>query len=236
MSHWTSAVVRRVLESRALFGLLALALVVGAACSETQSSADGDTGDAAPDDAVADEPLDIETVVVIGDSLTEGSEGAIAEALPASAYDPLLIDGSSGRRSTVDASSGPNGGVDAIEQARAAGHEPDAWVIALGTNDVPHYDAEGYATVVTELLEALPADAPLVWVDVYLRDAEEQESEFNSTLRSLLAERPNTVVAEWTSKAWQDGVMSSDGIHPTSGDGTQAFAGAIVEGLDTLNH
>src|SRR5699024_6467740 len=112
------------------------AVVMGAACSESQSNAGSGGGSS---DAASDEPVDIDTVVVIGDSLTEGSHDAIAEAIPAEGYDPLLIDGVSGRRASADPQDGPNPGVDAIDHAKETGHDPDAWVIALGTNDVPHY-------------------------------------------------------------------------------------------------
>ena len=44
-------------------------------------------------------------------------------------------------------------------------------MIALGTNDIGKYATqEEYEAVINELLAAIPGDAPIAWVNTYLRD------------------------------------------------------------------
>ena len=155
---------------------------------------------------------------------------------PAPGYQPLAIDGVASRRTVVSTADqgGPSSGVEAIQAALGSGLTPDAWVIALGTNDVLQYPGvDQYAEVITQLMSVLPDDVPVVWVDVYLRDFASAADAFNAQLHVLLDQRPDTVVAGWNEVARNDGVISSDGIHPTDG-GYTLFAGTIVAGLDEL--
>ena len=62
------------------------------------------------------------------------------------------------------------------------GADPDVWVIALGTNDIAKYaSSEEYGEVVQQLLDLLPADAPLVWVDAYRDDYRDDSVLFDDT-------------------------------------------------------
>ena len=99
---------------------------------------------------------------------------------------------------------------------------PDLWVIALGTNDVANYGPDEYRPAITELLAAVPSDAPLVWVDTYLDEHQEESATFNVELRAVLAERGRATVVDWAGIASEEGVLS-DGVHP-SGYGIEQFA------------
>ena len=74
---------------------------------------------------------------------------------------------------------------------------PDLWVIALGTNDVANYAPEEYRPAIVELLAAVPADAPLVWVDTYLDEHQDLSALFNVELRTALGERGQATVVDW---------------------------------------
>ncbi len=100
-------------------------------------------------------------------------------------------------------------------------------MIALGTNDVLQYDgAEEYRAAIGALLTAVPADAPVVWVDTYLAEDPGQCDEFNSALRDTLDFRGTASVADWAAVASGEGVLA-DGIHP-SDEGTQQFAAVVM--------
>ncbi len=170
----------------------------------------------------------IDSVAVIGDSITASSQPVLEAALDTLDLDSVAIDALGGRRMVVDGGTigSGRGAVDTI----VAGDTPDLWVIALGTNDVANYTPDEYAAAITELLDHIPADAPLVWVDTYLADYKTRSAEFNSTLRTILSERGNATVVDWATTAEQDGVLA-DGIHP-SGYGADQFSAMITAAVD----
>jgi lysophospholipase L1-like esterase len=205
---------------------------VGAACSSDRgalsapASAPG-TGSSAPSQGTGATTA-IESVAMIGDSITVRSEDALADGFRAIGVEVKAIDAASGRRMTADGG-GDGSGLTAIAQVAAA-DPPDLWVIALGTNDVFQYDsAEQYRDQMVTLLSAIPADAPVVWVDTYLADDPARSDQFNQTLRDTLAFRGTSSVAEWAAVAPGDGVLS-DGIHPTD-QGVQQFAGVVMNAV-----
>ena len=95
------------------------------------------------------------------------------------------------------ADGGVTSGLDGVAEVLAEGEQPDLWVIALGTNDIANYAPEEYAGAINELLAAIPADAPIVWVDCYLTDYEDASVAFDTTLREVLAARGNATVVDW---------------------------------------
>jgi lysophospholipase L1-like esterase len=170
---------------------------------------------------------DIETVAMVGDSITEGSEGPLHDGFLALGLDVRAIDAVSGRR--IAAGGGEaNSGLSAV--ADLTGSPPDLWVIALGTNDVSQYDGEeAYREQIASLLVSLPDDAPVVWVDTYVADDPERSAEFNQALHDTLAFRGTATVADWATVATGDGVLR-DGIHPSDG-GTQIFADVVMDAV-----
>ena len=103
-------------------------------------------------------------------------------------------------------------------------------MIALGTNDVGNYRPEEYGPAIAELLAAVPADAPLVWVDTYLDGRPEESAAFNDVLRlSLAGTRP--VDARRLVVDRRRGRRADDGVHPSE-FGIQAFSDRVVAAVD----
>ena len=168
---------------------------------------------------------EIQTVAMVGDSITVGSVAPLQDGFQGLGLDVRAIDADYGRRIVVEGSA-DGSGLDAVN-ALAASSPPDLWVIALGTNDVLQYaGAEEYRAAIGALLTAVPANAPVVWVDTYLAEDPAQCDEFNSALRDTLDFRGTASVADWASVASGDGVLA-DGIHP-SAEGTQQFADVVM--------
>lgn len=172
--------------------------------------------------------ITVETLAMVGDSITVGSQDELADAFEDIGLPDAEINAESGRRMVVN--DGITSGLDGIAEVLAEGPAPDLWVIALGSNDVASYDADEYPAAIGELLAAIPSDAPLVWVDCYLTNYEAESAAFDSALREVLAERGNAAVVDWASVAASDGVLS-DNVHP-SGFGRSEFARRVIDGVD----
>jgi len=223
---------------RALSVALAAALVAaGAACSSDREAASAPafgtvpgtvpTGPLPPPLATTAQ-VPIDTVAMVGDSITVGSQAALEEGFGTLGLDDAEIDAESGRRMIAGVRVGS--GLEAVDEITAAG-TPDLWVIALGTNDVANYLPTEYADVINALLADIPADAPVVWVDTYLEEYQDLSSQFNDVLRRVLAQRGNATVVDWASIAAEDGVLT-DGVHP-SGFGVQEFTRRVVAAVDS---
>ena len=163
-------------------------------------------------------------VAMVGDSITVGSTPGL-EAAAAELGIDLTIDAEVGRRMTVGNS--PDSGLDAIADLLADSGVPDLWVVALGTNDVGQYADGEYTAQIETLLDALPAGARVVWIDVYVRDREDASDEFNDELADVLNARGGASIGDWTQFATGDGVLS-DGIHP-SDDGASLFVDLVTQ-------
>ena len=233
------------MRSARTLSLLAL-LFVFAGCDQAGVASSGDDvrapaiaveGDPAAisgaADGIADGADDIDSVVMIGDSLTVGAARALDER-----YGLLglasIIEAESGKRMSVSSQDNPSGAaVAAFLAGNSDGdHTDEVWVVALGTNDISQYaSADDIAAAVNEVLAAVPDDAALVWVDTYIRDRPEDTSTVNAVIRDRVTSRGDSVIAPWTSFAQADGVLSSDGVHPTV-DGADVFAFVVT---DTVN-
>ncbi|MCU0260861.1 MAG: GDSL-type esterase/lipase family protein [Ilumatobacteraceae bacterium] len=218
--------------------LLALGAVVAlAACAPTAESSTITVdlrypGGQAPDDerdpGVASS---VSSVAMVGDSITFMSADPLRSAFEELGLDVLAIDAQVGRRLT----SGTRElypGADVV-RVMAATDRPDLWVVALGTNDIAKYDAEGYEDEIEALLDEVPDDAPLVWVDTWHRDELDSTVEYNTVLRDVLDDRDDTVVVDWFAHGDDPGVITGDGVHPTP-MGTERFALVVAGGVDRL--
>jgi lysophospholipase L1-like esterase len=175
--------------------------------------------------AVANASGEIQSVAMVGDSITVASMAPLEDGYLALGLDVRAIDADDGRRIVAEGSANGSG-LDAVS-ALAATDPPDLWVIALGTNDVLQYaGAEEYRAAIGALLTAVPVNAPVVWVDTYLAEDPAQCDEFNSALRDTLDFRGTASVADWAAVASGDGVLA-DGVHPSS-EGTQQFAAVVM--------
>jgi lysophospholipase L1-like esterase len=193
---------------------------------------EGQPGELAADGATARDASGIDSVVMIGDSITRGSMDALRTEFGSLGFDNVAIEAEDGKRMVV--SSGDNeGGSKVAEFLAAAGgdtaHTNEVWVVALGTNDIGQYaGADEIAAAVNEVIDAVPDDAALVWVDTYFRDRPQQTELVNSIVRDRIGRRGDSVVAPWTAFATQEGVLSRDGVHPTT-DGADVFAFVVAD-------
>lgn len=180
-----------------------------------------------PDGAV---PRSGRFVAMVGDSLTVGATQSLEAAAQTLDID-LRIDAEIGRRLT--SGSDPDSGVDAVTEMLDQYGTPDLWVVALGTNDVGQYSTpEEYAEQIRALLSLIPADAPLVWIDVYLSVREEASEMFDQVLTEILTERGNATIGSWSSVAPGDGMLSGDGVHP-SDEGSAQFVTVVTSRIQT---
>lgn len=177
------------------------------------------------------------SIGMVGDSITAGSLAELEYVFAAHGVVDARIDGVPSRRIDVGSGGGtPLSGIKTLYGMLAEGVDPDAWVIALGTNDIGQYAEEAqYAGLVDTMVDMLPDDVPLVWVDVFRPDYLDATETFNRVVRRRLERRDRSAVASWfdvASRPDQD-VLTGDGIHPNR-DGNAAFAGLVAAALATL--
>jgi lysophospholipase L1-like esterase len=223
--------------------LIAIAALSGCVADQTGTTANGAdvpppaidvSGDPAAisgaSDGIAERAQSIDAVVMIGDSITKGSTPALDERYGLLGLDHL-IEAENGKRIAVSAPENASGA--SIAQFLAdngdGDHTDEVWVVALGTNDVGQYSSpDEIAAAVNEVLAAVPDDAALVWVDTYFRDRPEAAAELNAIVRDRVTRRGDSVIAPWTAFAQSDGVLTGDGVHPTS-DGADVFAFVVTD-------
>ena len=143
--------------------LLAALGVVAAACSQTSRASDGATaaaprvslpGEATPGVSLpsVSAPAPIATVGMIGDSITKLSTPSLEEVFAADGITPT-IDAEVSRRIEVgNGKDEPLNGEQVLTNLNKIGLDPDAWVFALGTNDLTAYDEEGFGALIDSML------------------------------------------------------------------------------------
>lgn len=183
---------------------------------------------------------DIDTVVMIGDSITRGSTPKLYERFETMGLANILIESQNGKRIAVSSRNNPSGAAIAgflttsdaegdSDEAVDDDHSNELWVVALGTNDVGQYSSpDQIAAAVNEVLAAVPDESPVVWVDVYFRDRPEQQVLINSIIAERIERRGNAVLAPWSFFAGSDGITVGDGVHPTE-SGKDAFAFVVAD-------
>lgn len=176
----------------------------------------------------------ITSVVMVGDSITEGSQQALAATFASAGVEDVRIEGRASRRIGVGNGKGeaPLSGVGTVYTLLSEGADPSAWVIALGTNDVGSYpDAAAYGALIDSILDMLPAK-PLVWVNTYRDDHLDDTLVFNTVLAERLDDRGNAVVANWfaIASAPDQSVLRSDNLHPNE-NGQNALALLVLAAL-----
>lgn len=172
------------------------------------------------------------SVVVIGDSLTLSAQEEIVVALAPTGIELVAVDGAESRRMTRGSSEVPPATkaiATVLEDTR-----PGLWVIALGTNDVgAQTGTEIFREDMGELLGLLPGDAPVIWVDLWIRDHDDRIVEANEAIRLELAGRQALgAVVDWHTLADTPGIITGDGVHLTD-EGQQLFAEAILAAIDS---
>lgn len=178
----------------------------------------------------------INSVAIVGDSITEASAEELREAFGHAGVDDVFIDGQASRRIEVGSGSDGISGIRAIEGMLELDIEPSAWVIGLGTNDVGGLgSAAECAALIDEIIALLPSDVPLVWVNVYRPGEPEQTELFNDVLADRLDERGAATIADWFSIASDPelDVLRGDNLHPND-EGQVVFAELVAQALQRL--
>lgn len=172
----------------------------------------------------------VNAIVMIGDSITVGSSPLLEEQFALLGFDDVSINAQNGKR--IGVSFGSNASGADIAQFIAAGQETNPeetlWVVALGTNDIGQYNGiDEIAVEIDEILDPIPEDAPLIWVNTYYADRPESTAEVNAAIEARLSERGNATIGRWNELAPNDGVLRTDGVHPGD-DGAKVFADLVT--------
>ena len=224
---------------------LAAALgVVVTACSQTTRTSEGTTasapgvslpGEQAAVSLPSATPVPIDTVGMIGDSITKLSTPSLEDVLTAQGLTPT-IDAEVSRRIKVgNGKNEPLNGEQVLTNMNKIGFDPDVWVFALGTNDLTAYDADGFAELIDTMLGMTEPGRPVIWVDTYRPKTMAQTKVFNEVVRQRVAQRDNTTVASWFAVASADpkALISKDQVHPTDA-GQLAFAQVVGDAVAAL--
>jgi lysophospholipase L1-like esterase len=173
-----------------------------------------------------------ESVAVIGDSIALSAQEILTASLESLGIDVVAFDALESRR-MVSGGAGLPSGASAIDDVLDTGVSPELWIIALGTNDVGARNRpESTAADIATIVDLLPADAHVLWVDTWVRDLDDEAVTLNGLLRLVLAARPNTVVVDWHARGAVDGLIIDDGVH-LSPTGKVEFARTITDTLRT---
>lgn len=158
-------------------------------------------------------------VLVVGDSLAVGMEPYLGTMLAPST---LVWDARSGRTT-------PQGLVRL--RARLREVAPQTVVVSLGTNDSP--DPRRFASRVQRALQAIPATACVVWLDINRPARKGRYHALNHVLDEAAARDPRMVLVHWDRAVLKGRVALPDGLHPDAA-GFQyrslMIAGAVVRG------
>jgi lysophospholipase L1-like esterase len=197
---------------------LAATLLLAAACagddtpSPPTNSPDDSVSEVGQAPTVPAEGNEPRRIVIIGDSISFGTQEEYPLAMPDDDLEVIAIPG---------IRLGPQR--EAISMAVAT--RPDVLVIQLGTNDVPVYEP----TFLDEIDEVLDEtdDLPCVlWVNTFVTKFATNAAEVNEHLEQAADDHDNLQIVDWFTLANDDrSLMSPDGLHPNEdGQGVLALA------------
>lgn len=182
-------------------------------------------------------------MVIVGDSLTAGNVKFIGPSLRAAGLD-VRIEALSARRIAVSFDfMGPrDSGVARVRALKAAGVEPELWVIELGSNDLGVVencqcaDPVAFAgEIIDQLLDEIGPGVPIAWVTVFSRNQLDGSASFNTALGVRAIANPYLTVIRWDSLVAHQPGLFLDHVHPNA-DGvnvlTQLYIDRISELLD----
>jgi lysophospholipase L1-like esterase len=165
------------------------------------------------------------SLLIIGDSITWGTDYfAKAQKLVAGdgQWANVVVDGQYSRRVAFPT---PNtsirmSGVKSYLKLKAAGLNPDAVIVALGSNDVAmESKIKVYEKIIRDLMDTI-GNVPVTWLTINRRDTKRIHARsviFNSVLIKLTAEYPNLVLSDWYSVINSNlKLMAWDKVHLTT--------------------
>ncbi len=180
-------------------------------------------------------------VVIVGDSLTGGNSSYITPVLRSAGLD-ARVEGLSARRIAVSLNllGYRDSGIERIRSLRAAGVEPELWVIQLGTNDLGAVknckcpDPIAFAgALIDRLLAELPADTPVAWVTLMNRADFAVTNTFNEALRRRAVVNPYMRLIDWAGLSLQRPEWFIDPVHQ-SVDGLVRFTQMYIDEIRSL--
>jgi len=218
--------VRSIIAKAAVSGLTVVTLAAFGAAGATGATGAAGATDAAGG-ALADattsqtaaKPAAKTTLLVLGDSLTWGSNyfaKAQARLTAAGNFEVVVVDGWWSRRIGGIIST-TYSGTNTYKKLVAGGLRPSAVIVGLGTNDVYFLSKRReYATLIRELMTTI-GNVPVVWVNVHRVDTPSNVNRsrlFNDTLERVIAEYPLASIFDWASLAKKNpSVMAWDKVH-----------------------
>jgi hypothetical protein len=156
------------------------------------------------------------TAAVIGDSIAKSAQDIVSDSIELQGIEIVEYDAMESRRMATWGGQDLPSGVAAIDDVIDAGDEPELWVVALGTNDVgAGTDPQTVRDDIDEILDLIPDDAHLIWIDTWVGDLDQRARAFNLLLRAGVEDRENTWVLDWHELAETDGLIQEDGVHLT---------------------
>jgi lysophospholipase L1-like esterase len=227
--------------------LLCFALLGAAACTSTSSQASTNPNDPqAPlptigigsdigqisggADVRAIDTGSVESIVMIGDSITVGAQPIIEEQFATLGFSEVTVIAQQDKRIGVTFANNSSGSDIATFVVGGSDHGDDEqlWVVALGTNDISQYsDVDDVVSAIDTVLEPIPEDAPLIWINTYFADRPEDTAEVNAAIEQAIGQRGNATIGRWSDIAPIDGVLRGDGVHPNT-EGAKIFAGFVT--------
>jgi lysophospholipase L1-like esterase len=180
----------------------------------------------------------VASVVMIGDSITVGAQPFLQEQLEQLGFADVTIVAQELKRVSQNIRNNPSGADIAAFVAADAERPGDEqlWIVALGTNDISQYDSvEDIVTAMDTVIDSVPDDAPLIWVNTYFEDRPEDTAEVNTAIEQIIGSRGNSVIGRWNQIAPSEGVLRSDGVHPNS-EGAKVFAALVTTTVADFLH
>lgn len=164
------------------------------------------------------------SLLILGDSITWGTDYfAKAQKLVAGdgQWANVVLDGQYSRRVAFPTSNTSirMSGVKSYLKLKAAGLNPDAVIVALGSNDVAlETKVEVYDKIIRDLMNTI-GNVPVTWLTVNRRDTKAifaRSVIFNTVLVKLTTEYPNLVLSDWSAIINDNPkLMSWDKVHLT---------------------
>ena len=164
------------------------------------------------------------SILILGDSITWGTEyfAKSQKLIVADAqWTNVVIDGQYSRRVAFPTSNTSirMSGVKSYLKLKAAGLNPDAVIVALGSNDVAlETKVEVYDKIIRDLMNTI-GNVPVTWLTVNRRDTKAifaRSVIFNTVLVKLTTEYPNLVLSDWSAIINDNPkLMSWDKVHLT---------------------
>ena len=172
----------------------------------------------------------VESIVMIGDSITVGATSALEEQFDQLGFGDVTIVAQQDKRIGQSFGDNSSGADIATFLANDMDGEPEEqlWIVALGTNDISQYD--DVDDVVPVIESVLASDSRRCAGDLgqhVLRGSTRGHRRGERRDRAGHRRRGNATIGPWNAYAPADGVLRGDGVHPNN-EGAVVFASVVT--------